>query len=320
MYSWGDDMQDWVNPNAYRFDAARAAARAADADAAKANGPRAYHTRHEPVLELTDPSKTVRSESANPLIVAVDVTGSMQTWPAEIFDRLPLLYQTLSQYRPDLEVSFVAIGDAHCDRFPLQVTDFSKGYALEERLKGLYGEGGGGGQARESYELFAYFVAHKVEVPAAAARAAETGEKPFLVLFGDEGFYPEVNAKQAKHFLGAGFMKKVKSDELWRKVLETWDLYHFRKDYDQGDADRQIRAQWADAIGEQRIVRLPAKERAVDYAMGLVARSWGHFDDFRGNLGARQSERTVDAVANSILAIDPAASRLTSGDWSIRGK
>ena len=42
------------------------------------------------------------------------MTGSMQTWPAEIFDRLPLLYNTLAQYRPDLEVLFVP-------RLPAQV-------------------------------------------------------------------------------------------------------------------------------------------------------------------------------------------------------
>ena len=33
----------------------------------------------------------------------------MASWPFEIFDRLPLLYNTLSQYREDLEICFAAI-------------------------------------------------------------------------------------------------------------------------------------------------------------------------------------------------------------------
>ena len=36
----------------------------------------------------------------------------MASWPFEIFDRLPLLFNTLSQYREDLEICFAAIGDA----------------------------------------------------------------------------------------------------------------------------------------------------------------------------------------------------------------
>ena len=46
------------------------------------------------------------------------MTGSMANWPFEIFDRLPLLYNTLSQYREDLEICFAAIGDAGVDRSP----------------------------------------------------------------------------------------------------------------------------------------------------------------------------------------------------------
>ena len=63
------------------------------------------------------------------------------------------------------------------DRFPLQVTDFAKGVALDERLAALYGEGGGGGGAKESYELFAWFVKNRVATPEA--------EKPFLIIYGD---------------------------------------------------------------------------------------------------------------------------------------
>jgi hypothetical protein len=290
-------MEDWARPDAYRFDDARKAAREADAAAAAARGGRSYEARRAPDEGLTDPRKRLTTTSPTPLVIGVDVTGSMQTWPAEIFDRLPLLYQTLSQYRPELEIAFAAIGDATCDRHPLQLTDFAKGIALEDRLKALYGEGGGGGGARESYELFGAAMLHKVDAPAAR-------EKPILILYGDEGFYPEVDPRQARHYLGLP-EKARPARKVWRRVVEKFDLYHLRKRYGTAEQDRRVREQWVAAIGEERIVELSDPLRAVDYALGLIARKWGRFEDFKTNMRARQSDATVEALANSVLAVEP---------------
>ena len=47
------------------------------------------------------------------------------------------------------------------------------------------------------------------------------------------------------------------------------------------------------------------EQRAVDYAMGLVARAWGHFADFQKNMLARQDEGKVKAIAERIRAEGP---------------
>src|SRR5215213_7670103 len=116
MYSWGDDTSDWAKPGSYHYDAGTAAAREAARRAVAARGGRSYAKADRPDTQRTDPTKHISTDSTTPVIVAVDVTGSMQRWPFEIFDRLPLLYQTLSQYRPDLELSFIAVGDGAVDR------------------------------------------------------------------------------------------------------------------------------------------------------------------------------------------------------------
>ena len=118
MYSWEADTSKWYGDGTYRYGAKGAVKRKAAAERAKAHGPRTYEGASGPNEAIIDPKKHVRSTSANPLIVAVDVTGSMANWPLEIFDRLPLLYNTLSQYREDLEICFIAIGDAGYDRWP----------------------------------------------------------------------------------------------------------------------------------------------------------------------------------------------------------
>ena len=295
MYAWGDDMSDWARPSAYNFKGGRKAksARKKAAKASAQRGGRRYLNRASPDLDLASPfGKTISTESKNPIVVAVDVTGSMSSWPGEIFDRLPLLYQTLSQYRDDLEISFVAIGDATCDSYPLQVTDFAAGIGLEDQLNALYGEGGGGGGARESYELFAYYLLTRARAPNAS--------KPFLILYGDEGFYEEVEAAQIRYYLGGKERRNRDSYEVWGALSEAWNVFHLRKRYPGRDA--QIRGQWERAIGAERVLELPAAERAVDMALGLIARSWGHYDDFEANMLARQPERLVRELRERLEA------------------
>lgn len=292
MYSWNDSLEDWARPGAYRFDSARRSERARDAAAAAAAGPRTYGAS-APDETVVDPRKRIVTQSKAPLIVAVDVTGSMAAWPAEIFDRLPLLYNTLSQYRPELEICFAAIGDAAFDRWPLQVTQFTHGFALETELKALYGEGGGGDEP-ESYELFAWWVNNHVTLH------AEITDRPFLIVFGDAPMHPRVLKNQVRRVVGDNLQQDLDSIETWHKLTETWDAWFLRR---KGKRDDRTQKQWSDAVGAQHIVMMEDEQRAVDYAMGLIARRWGHLDDFEANMGARQSDAKVTRLLSSVRSI-----------------
>jgi hypothetical protein len=256
---------------------------------------------------MIDPHKKVSSASKNPLIVAVDVTGSMANWPFEIFDRLPLLYNTLVQYREDLEICFAAIGDAAADRWPLQVTEFAKGYDLEQQLHALYGEGGGG-DAPESYGLFAYWVETHVATPNAA--------KPFLIVFGDAPMHPTIPRKEIARLIGTGptgqgFWNNLLGEQgsgldslaTWRRVASQWNTWFLRRPT--GRKGDEVDQQWKQAVGADHLFRIDDEQRAVDYAMGLVARSWGRFEDFQKNMRARHEEGKVKEVAERIRAEGP---------------
>ncbi|MBM3126994.1 MAG: hypothetical protein FJZ87_18310, partial [Chloroflexi bacterium] len=194
MYSWEEDTSKWYGTGKYAYSPAAASMRTAIAERARAAGPRTYDRKAGPNEGIIDPKKRISTESKNPLIIAVDVTGSMSTWPFEIFDRLPLLYNTLSQYRQDVEICFAAIGDANVDRWPLQVTSFASGFDLEQLLGALYGEGAGG-DAPESYGLFARWVNTHVQIPL-------LDEPPFLIVFGDIHMHPKMAGAQIDHYLG----------------------------------------------------------------------------------------------------------------------
>ncbi len=296
MYSWDEDTSKWHGTGRYAYAPAPAdSARATAAERAKASGPRTYAKKGGPNEKVIDPQKQIRSESTNPVIIAVDVTGSMASWPAEIFDRLPLLFNTLSQYRPDVEICFAAIGDAGVDRWPLQVTTFASGFDLEQLLGSLYGEGGGG-DAPESYGLFAHWVNIHVQTPNAQ-------EVPFLIVFGDINMHPKVPAAQIAHYLGDSPQGDVDSLQAWQQVAQNWSTWFLRRPT--GKPGDIVDQQWGKAIGEQKIIRIEDEQRAVDYAMGLIARSWGHFGDFENNMRARQDENKVAQVSKVIKMICP---------------
>ncbi len=300
MYSWDDGTEGWARPDAYAYGggAEAAKARAEAAERARRAGPRSYGGRSGPNEALVDPRKTIESDSPNPVLVAVDVTGSMSTWPAEIFDRLPLLASTLAQYRPDVELAFAAIGDAGCDRWPLQVTGFQKGYGLEQQLGALYGEGGGGDEP-ESYGLFARWALGHVRVKA---------DRPFLLVFGDAPMHERVPAAQIRGLLGDEGAQDVSAIECFRKLAATWDVWFLRRPG--GRAGDHVERQWASAIGAQKILHLDDELRGVDFAMGLVARRWGHFEDFKQNMAARQDEARVASLASRIAAAVPSPTAL----------
>jgi len=300
MYSWDEDTSKWYGSGKYAYSPAAAPMRAATAARAAASGPRTYEKKSGPNEKIIDPRQRVSTTSTNPIIVAIDVTGSMASWPFEIFDRLPLMFNTLSQYRPDVEICFAAIGDAKVDRWPLQVTPFASGYDLEQLLGALYGEGGGG-DAPESYGLFAHWVNTHVEIPGAQ-------ETPFLIVFGDVNMHATIDAKQVKHYLGdevdTGWFKSgLDSIAEWQKVTQKWNTWFLRRPG--GKRGDHVDDQWGKAIGEQKIFHIEDEQRAVDYAMGLIARSWGYFDDFQNNMRARQDESKVEQVSKPIEMICP---------------
>ena len=290
MYSWDGDTSSWYGSGEYSYGTHGASKRLAAAERAKSHGPRSYETKSGPNQKIIDPKKHISTASTNPLVIAIDVTGSMASWPFEIFDRLPLLYNTLSQYREDVEICFAAIGDAAVDQWPLQVTTFASGYDLEQLLGSLYGEGAGG-DAAESYGLFAHWVNTHIQIP-------QLSEKPFLIVFGDAPMHPSVPAGQVSHYLGDNLKSDVDSYKAWQEVGETWNTWFLRRPT--GKRGDLVDEHWGKAVGEQKIFHIDDEQRAVDYAMGLVARAWGHFDNFQDNMRARQSEEKVNSVSQLI--------------------
>ncbi|MBE1162299.1 hypothetical protein [Dyella acidiphila] len=110
---------------------------------------------------------------STPLIVALDVTGSMGTIPeALIKGSLGTFIEEVYSRKPvtDPHLMFMGVGDAFFDRAPLQVTQFEADLRIAEQLAAMFLEGGGGGNNSESYHLPWYFAGLRTKIDSMAKR------------------------------------------------------------------------------------------------------------------------------------------------------
>ncbi len=180
-----------------------------------------------------DPAKITLRESrdsddnpqSTPIILAGDVTGSMgmvaeqlmrdglNTLATEIYDRKPVA---------DPHVMVMAIGDAYCDRAPLQATQFEADIRVAEQARELWLEGGGGGNGGESYMLAHLFASMKVSADAFEKR----GRKGYLFTIGDEPVLDGVTKDQIKRFLGIPAERDLSAQEIMEMAQRNWEVYH----------------------------------------------------------------------------------------------
>ncbi|NVM01559.1 MAG: hypothetical protein HWN67_04455 [Candidatus Helarchaeota archaeon] len=247
--------------------------------------------------------KHLITEAKFPIVVAVDVTGSMKTWPKIIFEKLCILYNEASFFLPDalkddFEISFAAIGDAYSDSAPLQITDFAEGKELDENIKALYPEGGGGGQTRETYELASYYYLKHCDMPNALSNP-----KPLLIFVGDEGFYAKINRRHILDLIG----DDLKTDQIAKKIFEElkqkFNIYILRVKYGSEASDKRIHNDWIKVLGEDNVILMKQPRRIVDTILGIIATVVDGWDKFKDRIEIRQTPEQVDQVYSTLSGL-----------------
>lgn len=194
---------------------------------------------------------SVEHPNAIPVQLYLDVTGSMGHIPHDLIkDGLPTLMGTLTQNGvPDVALMFGAIGDHECDRDPLQVAQFESGDAeLDMWLTRTYLEGGGGGNAGESYLLAWYFAANHIKTDAWDKRK----QKGFVFTVGDEPTLENLPASAVKGIMGDSAVAEgtVSADELLAKAQERNHVFHIFIEH----GYRKVDDAWRERMGEGLIV------------------------------------------------------------------
>ncbi len=243
------------------------------------------------------------SDSASPLTIVCDVTGSMGEWPAVMFSKLPYLELEGQEYLgEDMEICFAAVGDAYAgDKYPLQARPFTKGLDLKAKLEELVIEGGGGGQTTENYELAALYFARNVSLPNAI--------RPILIFIGDEAPYDFVDRVHAKNYAHVNLEGRLATKEIFEELKRKYAVYLIRKPYDisgtnrVSSTDERIHRQWRELLGDDHIADLPDAGRVVDVIFGILASETGRIEYFKEELEGRQLPGQVKVVYKSLTSV-----------------
>lgn len=170
-----------------------------------------------------------RDSEANPLstpiLVGFDVTGSMGAIPEEMVKNgLGSFVGQLLERKPitDPHILFMGIGDAHCDRQPLQATQFEADNRICDQLTDIFLEGGGGGNDFESYDLAWAFSAYRTKTDAWEKRKS----KGFLFTIGDEEF-PKSTSETYLHKIFANDCPQAPTPEnLLAAAQDRYSVFH----------------------------------------------------------------------------------------------
>ena len=196
--------------------------------------------------------ETKEKPQVTPIIIALDVTGSMGKIPEALIKGGlgTLMAQILARESiPNPHIMFMAVGDVNCDQSPLQVTQFEADIRIAAQLKDLFLEGGGGGNGSESYPLAWHFAATKTELDCLKNRK----EKGILFTIGDDNAPQKISGKHITQFTGQLHAQDSSTVNILQYTQSMYDVFHL------GIKESEIFTQavengWKNLLGERAIV------------------------------------------------------------------
>lgn len=215
-----------------------------------------------------------RDSTANPesnaIIIGIDVTGSMGMIAEAIArEGLGVLFQEVLDRKPvsDPHLMFMAIGDANCDRAPLQVSQFEADDKIITQLTDIYLEGGGGGNNFESYNLPWYFAATHTSIDCFEKR----GKKGYIFTVGDEFPASDLTIAQIKAVVGDTLTQPLSNAELLTMVSRMYNVFHVI--VEEGSCARshlkEVTSAWKDVLG-QNVLSLSDYRRLSEVVVSAI--------------------------------------------------
>ena len=176
-------------------------------------------------MEMRESRDSADHPYSHAIIVGFDVTGSMGKIPHFFAkEALGVLMQHLLDKKPvpDPQLLVAAVGDATCDRYPLQVGQFESDNRVDQWLTKIVLEGGGGGQDRESYGLVHHFAGMHTSIDCFEKR----GQRGFLFTVGDEKPCEHMAAAEMGRVFGYPEPQDVALTRAIRSAERLYDVIH----------------------------------------------------------------------------------------------
>lgn len=183
-----------------------------------------------------DPKNVIREccdsdehPNTKPVILALDVTGSMGKAAIEVAKKLSVVMENLFDKVSDVEFMIMGIGDLAYDEAPIQASQFESDIRIAEQLDKIYFEGCGGGNGYESYTAAWYFGLNHCKLD-----CWKRGKKGIIITMGDEPLNPYLPRIGRYCGLSASTGDNLQSDvetkDLYEEVINKYDVFHLAVD------------------------------------------------------------------------------------------
>lgn len=255
------------NPSAYRSFAASTAGKTTD----EIYTSRSIDKNLDPKgVKIRESRDSADNPASTPIIVALDVTGSMGMIADAIArEGLGTLFKEILDRKPvtDPHLMFMAVGDANFDQAPLQVSQFEADNRIVEQLTQIYLEGGGGGNSFESYNAPWYFAARHTEHDSLIKR----GKRGYLFTIGDEEAPKTFTRDQIKTIIGDTLERDMTSEEMLAEAQRMYDVFHViieEGDHARNYLDRVVKS-WTNLLG-QHVIRLKDYKKLAETIVSTI--------------------------------------------------
>lgn len=180
-----------------------------------------------------------------PIILALDVTGSMGQASVEVAKKLNVIMTKLYKEVKDVEFMIMGIGDLACDSAPIQVSQFESDIRIAEQLDKVWFEFGGGGNRYESYTAAWYFGLHNT-----ALSCWKRGKKGIIITIGDELPNPYLPKERLERVLGTPVQAHINTPDLYEEATQKFDIYHMDINHNRRYDEQDIYDSWDRLLGD----------------------------------------------------------------------
>ena len=137
-----------------------------------------------------------------PVILALDVTGSMGSAATMCASKLDEIMKELYDKVKDVEFLMMGIGDLACDDAPIQASQFESDIRILDQTTKVY------------------FGLHNTKLD-----CWKRGKKGIIITMGDEPLNPYLPGRRLSEVLGTS-TQDVDTEVLYKEVCEKYDVYH----------------------------------------------------------------------------------------------
>lgn len=188
-----------------------------------------------------------------PVILALDVTGSMGGACEETALALGKIVGDLFEKFKDIQIMVMGIGDLSYDSAPIQISQFESDVRIAEWLDKIWLEKGGGGNSFESYTAAWYMGLYHTKLDA----YDKQGRKGIIITMGDEPLNPYLPKDELSDVTGDNLQSSVETPQLFNEASKKFHIFHIAVDDYSNSYERYSRSidkSFKEVLDGQRLI------------------------------------------------------------------